>query len=144
MSDTHVPTSTVGGIPSAWIGAEMQKAAIQAAINDTAEQVKKLVPSTPSVAWQTIAAMTVRWGIGMWGVRYATVADTVTGETYQQVVGIVAVALCFGWGLAQKRFQAWREHQTAKASAAASAKATELIQAPVAVPVQPASGVAAI
>lgn len=137
-------TTTVDGLPSAVITQTTETVAIQAAIQDTAARVNTLVASTPGVAWQTIAGMLVRWGIGVWGAHYATVAETVTGETYQKVVGIVAVLLVLLWSWLQKKWQAWRENETAKASSGASAKATQIAGAPVAVPVQPASSVANI
>lgn len=135
--------TTVGGHPSALISSAVERAAIDAAIKDTADQVKQLLPSTPSPGFQILATMVVRWALGLGGMYFATLANTVTGSEVEQVSGIVAILLAVGWSYVQKRYQSWHEHQTALASAAASAQATTLANAPVAVPVQPPSGAAA-
>lgn len=120
-------------------GHDVPRSVIDKALNDTAAEVKQLVPSTPSPALLSIVTMVVRWGIGMWGMHETTVAQNVTGSEIETMAGIVAIIIAFCWGLLSKKWASWREDQTAKASASASAAATIQSGVATAVPVQPSA-----
>jgi hypothetical protein len=137
-TDQRPEPATVGGQPSADVSSDVIRRAVFQALKDTSDNVNKLTGSTPNPQWSAILGGELRnvssglgWGIGVY-------SQTVSGQTWQLLAGIIIgiAPLVATW--ISKRWDAIRNHEGNKASAAASAIATAAAGAPVAVPVQPA------
>lgn len=123
---------------------DTQRQAIDEALRATEEQVKDFVPSNPNPAVSVIVLTVVRDIVLVAGGFGYTWAKTVSGDETTMIASTLAVIVAFAWSLLQKKWAAWREHQTALASAAASAAASAKSQTAVAVPVQPLPSVGAL
>lgn len=117
----------------------LQKA-IDAAIDATARNVKRIEASTPGLSTLTLATWVGRVSVLVFGgylLRWGIDISKWTGEDWVAILGVLTIVGGGGWSLLQQQIRARREHQIALASAAASAKATAELGRPVEVPVQP-------
>lgn len=99
---------------------------VDAALQNTANEVKTLVPSDANAsAYQYLGAV-IRAAILFYAGRGAGWALDISGSERDLIAFIGAGVAVLGWSLLQKRWAAWRTNQAAKASAAASAAATSM------------------
>lgn len=119
---------------------DVQRTVANAALDATDTSVKQIVPSTPDVAWITYAPMIgkiITFVAGGFLLKWGIDVSAWTGEQWVQVIGPVVILGGLVWAWIGKQLAAWREHQIALASAAASAAATQAQGTPVEVAVQP-------
>lgn len=133
-----LPTIPVAGQPSAPVDPATIRKAVDDALASTAEHVQVLSGSTPNPLIVAIVAGELRNISAAAGGALSVYSQTVSGQEWQLIVGIIVAGapLVFTW--ISKKWAAIRLHETAKASASASASASATAGAPVAIPVQPA------
>jgi hypothetical protein len=117
--------------------AGMPRSVANAALVNTSDYVKRLLPSDPKASIYTYGGAIARTLIAFYAGRSVGWAMDVTADEAYMIGGILAVAGVLGWSLVQKKWAAWRTNQAAIASAVASAEATTLRGEPTAVPLEP-------
>jgi hypothetical protein len=107
------------------------------ALKNTAASVLKLLPSDASASLYQHGGTIARAAIAFYAGRKVGWALDITGDEATLIGGIGAIVLVVAWGIIKNRWAAWRTHEAAKASAAASAKATMMLGEPTAVALEP-------
>lgn len=118
----------------------VQAAAQNAALDATAKSVTRVETSTPNVSLVTYAPLIGKIAtifLGGYLTRQGIDVSAWTGQDWVLIVGLATFVGGAIWAWVGKQVQARREHQIALASAAASAKATQLEGRPVEVAIQP-------
>lgn len=98
--------------------------AIDAALRSTSDDVKKLVPSDSGASWYAYGGTIARTLVAFYAGRLVGWGLDVSADEATMLGGILAVVLMLVWGTLKVKWAAWRSHQAAQASAAASASAT--------------------
>lgn len=130
--------TTIAGTASAPVPASLIRDAIDQALADTSAKVTALVGSSPNPTWTAILAGQLRnLSAGLGGVL-GTYSQTVSGQEWQLIAGLVIGLAPFVFSYLSKKWAAIRAHDGSKASATASAIATVQAGAAVALPVTPA------
>lgn len=117
--------------------AGLPREVVDAALMNTADQVKQLLPSDASASLYQHGGTIARALIAFYAGRKVGWALDVTADEATIIGGCLAILGVVAWGIVKNRWAAWRTYQAAKASAAASAAATNITGIPTAVPLEP-------
>lgn len=130
--------STIAGSISAPVPSDLIRNAVDEALKDTSDSVTKLVSSSPDPTWTAILAGQLRTWSAAGGGILATYSQTVSGQDWQLLAGLIVMGTPAVFSWLSKKWAAIRSHDGNKASASASAIATVQAGSAVAVPVKPA------
>ena len=128
-------TTSLSSLPS-----QVRNSATEAALNATDVSINKLEISTPNMSLVTYAPLLGKIVVLFFGGFLVSKGIDVNAWTGENWVLIFGVALSIGgvvWAWLGRIWTAWREHQIAKASAAASAAATVAAGKPTEIAIQP-------